>query len=417
MTTQSLAERSLSDRLQAYAELLVRVGVNVQPGQKLLVRASVEAAPLVRLVADVAYRVGSPFVEVLWNDDALARSRFLHAPEGSFGIISQARADAMNAMAAEGAASLAITADDPDALAGTDPERFATYLKAWRPAVKPYYDLSMSDRVAWCVAAAASPAWAAKVFPHLPADAAVDALWDAIFTATRMTEPDPVAAWRSHNDGLARRKARLNERRYAALRFRAPGTDLRVGLADGHVWDGGVSTLPNGVPFVANMPTEEVFTAPHRERVDGVVRASMPLSYNGILIDDFALEFKDGAVVSAVAGKGQEALDEILAADAGARRLGEVALVPASSPIAKAGVLFLETLFDENAACHIALGRGYVNCLAGAQAMSDDEKLASGLNDSLTHVDFMIGSSAMDVDGELPGGAMEPIMRQGEWVG
>lgn len=412
MTTPSFAER-----LEAYAELLVKVGVNVQPGQKLLVRASVAAAPLVRRVVDIAYRSGSSYVEVLWGDDAVQRSRFLHGSEGSFGIIPQYRADAMNSLAAEGAASLAILADDPDALAGTLPERFSAYQKAWRPAIRSYSDLAMSDRIPWCVAAAAGPEWARKVFPDLPEAEAVDALWNAIFTATRVLEADPVAAWREHNADLARRKQALNERRYAALRFRAPGTDLRVGLADDHVWDGGGSTLPNGVGFVANMPTEEVFTAPHRERVDGVVRASMPLAYNGILIDDFSLEFKDGAVVKATAGKGQAALDDILDTDAGARRLGEVALVPASSPIAKADLLFLETLFDENAACHIALGRGYVNCLQGAQEMTGEERLAHGLNDSLAHVDFMIGSSEMDIDGELPDGTTEPVMRKGEWVG
>lgn len=412
MTTPSFAAR-----LQAYAELLVRVGVNLQSGQKLLVRASVDAAPLVRLVVDEAYRLGSPYVEVLWADDSVTRSRFLHGPEGSFGVVPQYRADAMNQLAAEGAASLAILADDPDALAGTDPERFATFQKVWRPLVRPYSDLAMSDRIAWCVAAAAAPAWARKVFPGQPVEEAMTALWDAIFTATRITEPDPVSAWRDHNAALGARKASLNERRYDALHFKAPGTDLTVGLAEDHLWDGGGSTLPNGVGFVANMPTEEVFTAPHRQRVNGVVRASMPLAYNGILIDDFSLEFKDGAVVKATAGKGQAALDEILATDEGARRLGEVALVPASSPIAKAGVLFLETLFDENAACHIALGRGYVNCVQGAQDLSPEERLVKGLNDSLAHVDFMIGSSAMDIDGVLPDGTREPVMRQGEWVG
>ncbi len=412
MTTSDLAQRS-----RAYAELLVRVGVNLQPGQKLLIRAGIEAAPLVRLVVDEAYRLGSPYVEVFWNDDAIMRSRFMHGPEGSFDLIAQYRADGMNALAAEGAASLAILADDPDALAGTPPERFAAFQRAWRPAVRPYSDLAMADRIAWCVAAAAAPAWARKVFPGRPDEEAMAALWDAIFAATRVTEPDPVAAWRDHNAGLAERKARLNARRYASLRFRGPGTDLRVGLADDHLWDGGGSTLPNGVGFVANMPTEEVFTAPHRDRVDGVVRASMPLAYNGILIDDFSLEFEGGRVVRATAGKGQAALDDILGTDDGARRLGEVALVPASSPIARTGLLFLETLFDENAACHIALGRGYVNCVGGAQTMSAEERLAKGLNDSLTHVDFMIGSDRVDVDGELPDGTTEPVMREGEWVG
>ncbi len=412
----SMSTPSFDERLQAYAELLVRVGVNVQPGQKLIVRASVDSAPLVRRVVETAYRIGSPYVEVLWSDDAVTRARFLHGPEGSFGIIPQYRADAMNALAADGAASLAILADDPDALAGTEPERFATYQRAWRPATRPYSDLAMSDRMAWCVAAAAAPAWAQKVFPQLSEEQAVAALWEAIFTATRITEPDPVSAWRAHNEALGRRKQLLNERHFAALHFKGPGTDLRVGLADGHQWDGGGSTLPNGVKFVANMPTEEVFTAPHRARVDGTVRATMPLAYNGIMIDDFSLEFKGGEVVRAVAGKGQAALDEILATDAGSRRLGEVALVPTSSPIAKAGVLFLETLFDENAACHIALGKGYTNCVQGAQEMTEEEKLSHGLNDSLTHVDFMIGSAEVDVSGELQSGALVPLLLKGEWV-
>lgn len=413
---RSMTSPSFDELSQTYAELLVNVGVALQPGQKLLVRASIDAAPLVRRVVDVAYRLGSPYVEVLWTDDAVTRSRFMHGPEGSFEIIPQYRADAMNALAAEGAASLAILADDPDALAGTPPERFAAYQRAWRPAVRAYSDLAMADGIAWCVAAAAAPAWARKVFPDLPTEEAMTALWNAIFAATRVTEPDPVAAWREHNAGLAARKARLNERRYAALRFRGPGTDLRVGLADDHLWDGGASTRPGGVQFVANMPTEEVFTAPHRDRVDGVVRASLPLAYNGILIDDFSLEFKDGQVVKAVAGTGQAALDSILDTDDGARRLGEVALVPASSPIGRTGVLFLETLFDENAACHIALGRGYVNCVQGAQELSAEERVGKGLNDSLTHVDFMIGSADLDVDGELPDGTTEPVMRSGEWV-
>jgi len=407
---------SFDERLQSYAELLVRVGVNVQPGQKLIVRASVDSAPLVRRVVETAYRIGSPYVEVLWSDDAVTRARFLHGPDGSFGIIPQYKADALNALSAEGAASLAILADDPDALAGTEPDRFATLQRAWRPATRPYSDLAMSDRIAWCVAAAAAPAWAQKVFPKLPEDEAMAALWEAIFTATRVSEADPVAAWRAHNEGLGHRKQLLNDHRFTALHFKGPGTDLRVGLADDHLWDGGGSTLPNGVKFVANMPTEEVFTAPHRARVDGTVRATMPLAYNGILIDDFSLEFKDGEVVKAVAGKGQAALDEILSTDAGARRLGEVALVPTSSPIAKTGVLFLETLFDENAACHIALGKGYTNCVRGAQEMSEDEKLDHGLNDSLTHVDFMIGSPDVDVSGELEGGGLVPLLRKGEWV-
>lgn len=404
------------DRLRTYAELLVRLGVNLQPGQKLILRTSLEAAPLARKVAEAAYRAGSPYVADLWGDMAMARTRFLHGPEGTFEIFSPEFPALMNRMAGEGAASLALVSDDPDGLAGVDPARIAAYQRAFSPAVQPYREATMSDRIPWSIGAAAAPAWAMKVFPHLPEEDAVAALWEAIFAAVRLTEPDPVAAWREHNDGLARRRDRLNERRYAALRFKGPGTDLRVGLPEGHLWDGGASTLANGVRFVPNMPTEEVFTAPHRERVDGVVRATMPLSLYGTLIDDFSVEFSGGKVVRAVAGKGQATLDKFLETDEGARRLGEVALVPASSPIARMGLLFYNTLFDENAACHIALGRAYPNCLRGGTEMSEEERSAHGLNDSLTHVDFMIGSAEMDVFGELPDGTLEPVLRKGEWV-
>lgn len=405
-----------SERLHAYAKLLLEVGVNLQPGQKLLLRAPTDALELARIVVDQAYRRGSPFVEVIWNDDSVTRSRFLHAPDDSFSTISRHRAQLMIDLANEGAASLAITSEDPDMLAGVDQSRMASYLKAWRPAIKPYYDIAMRDGVAWSVGAAAAPAWAKRVFPHLGTDEAVHELWKQIFAATRVTADDPVAAWREHASVLGRVKERLNSKRYAALRFRGPGTDLRVGLADGHRWDGGTSHTPDGTPFMANMPTEEVFTAPHRARVDGVVTATKPLAHSGTIIDGFELRFENGVVVSATARQGQATLDQILSADEGARRLGEVALVPASSPIAKTGVLFYETLFDENAASHIALGRAYDSTVEGARGMSDDEKLAAGLNQSLTHVDFMIGSAQVDVDGEADDGTLEPVMRAGEWV-
>lgn len=408
---------AMSERLRTYAELLLKVGVNLQPGQKLLLRTSTDAIELTHIVVEMAYQLGCPLVEVIWNDDGVTRSRFLHGPEGSFSTISPHRAQMMIDLANEGAASLAIASEDPDLLAGTEPSRMAAYLKAWRPAIKPYYDIAMRDGVAWSVGAAAAPAWAKRVFPELDTAAAVEKLWEQIFAATRVLAEDPLAAWRDHAASLGEAKGRLNEKRYAALRFTGPGTDLRVGLADGHRWDGGVSRTPKGVEFMANMPTEEVFTAPHLAKVDGVVRATKPLAHSGTVIDDFELRFEAGAVVSATAGQGQAALDEILATDDGARRLGEVALVPASSLIAKTGVLFYETLFDENAACHIALGRAYGFTVDGSEAMSDDEKRAAGMNQSLTHVDFMIGSDQIDIDGETRDGRLEPVMRAGEWVG
>lgn len=406
----------LESRLRAYAELLVASGLNLQPGQGLLVRAQTEAAPLVREVAEVAYRRGCPMVEVSWSDEGVTRARFLHAPEGTFERVPKWRADGYLAMAQDGFASLSIASDDPDLLAGTEPERWATYVRTWQRANRGYMEYAMNDSIAWCVAAYAGRAWARKVFPDAPDEVAVARLWDAIFTAVRLDAPDPVAAWAEHKARLEANGARLNGRRYAALRFTGPGTDLRVGLADGHRWEGGGAHTPDGVPFLPNVPTEEIFTAPHSQRVDGVVRASMPLVNGGTVIDDFSLRFEGGRVVEARAGKGQAALERILDTDEGARRLGEVALVPVSSPIYRSGILFYETLFDENAASHIALGRAYPTTVDGGSEMSDDQRRAAGLNDSLTHVDFMIGSEAMDVDGETADGRLEPLMRAGEWV-
>ena len=411
-----MSSHDLASRIDAYADLLLKVGVNLQPGQKLILRTTTAAVDLTRAVVARAYDMGSPYVEVIWSDDGVTRARFMRAPEDSFGIVPEHVAEAMVRLAQEGAASLAIVADDPDNLRGTDPKRMARYLANWRPRLKPYYELSMSDGIAWSVGAAASPAWARRVFPDLPEDEAVARLWEAIFHAVRLDTEDPEAAWRAHAQQLVSARERLNSRGFAALRFKGPGTDLRVGLAEGHRWDGGSSCTPAGDRFIANMPTEEVFTAPHRERVDGVVRASKPLAYAGTLIEDFELTFEGGEVVSAVAGKGQEALDQILAADPGARRLGEVALVPVSSPIARMGLLFYQTLYDENAASHIALGQGYAMTLRGGAKMSVEERRAAGLNESLTHVDFMIGSADMDVDGETPTGEVVPVMRAGEWV-
>jgi len=407
---------ALEARMNSYADLLVKVGVNLQAGQGLLVRAPTEAAPLVRRVVEVAYRLGSPYVEVSWSDDAVTRARFLHAPDDSFERVPQWRADGYLAMAHQGFASLAIVGDDPDLLAGIDPQRFATYARAWQRATRAYQQIAMNDAIAWTVAAYAGLAWARKAFPGVEDRQAVTDLWDAIFAASRASEADPVAAWERHSGRLKSWCERLDERRYAALRFRGPGTDLRVGLADGHAWEGGSSVTPAGTIFMPNMPTEEVFTAPHRERVDGVVRASMPLANGGSVIDGFTLRFDGGVVVEAHAASGQAALDRILDTDEGARRLGEVALVPASSPIAQTGVLFFETLFDENAASHIALGRAYPTTVEGGAAMSEEQARGAGLNDSLAHVDFMIGSAEMDVDGETADGRLEPVMRAGEWV-
>lgn len=403
-------------RLERYADLLLRVGVNLQEGQGLVIRASLEAAPLVRLLVDRAYASGCPQVEVMWSDDAVTRSRFLSAPDGTFDRIAAWRAQGMTSMAEAGFASLGLTSDDPDLLQGTDPERWATYVRRWQGAVTGYTDVVMSNRTQWSLAAYAGRAWAAKVFPDVNGDEAVRRLWDAIFHAARSDVADPVLAWRDHQGRLRSHVERLNARRYVALHFRGPGTDLRVGLAHGHVWEGAKAVTPEGVRFAPNIPTEEVFTAPHRQQVDGNVRATLPLVNGGNLIEGIELRFEAGRVVDAKARSGFASLRRILDTDDGASRLGEVALVPVSSPVRTSGLLFYRTLFDENAASHLALGRAYPGTVAGGADMTPEARAAAGLNASLTHVDFMIGSAEVDVDGELASGEREGVMQMGEWV-
>lgn len=402
--------------LTRYAELLVRVGVNLQPGQQLILRASTANLPLAREITRIAYEVGSPNVDVFLSDDELSRLKFTAGHDGTYNVFSEARALGMLHHGEIGSAMIAVLDSDPELFADINPAHIQAYQRAWGGRMKPFAELQMADQIPWSLGAAPSEAWAKKVFPGMPVNEAIVALWDNIFAATRVLEHDPVAAWREHNAVLAAKRTLLNEKNYHALHLRAPGTDLTVGLADGHRWDGGASETPAGVPFVANMPTEEVYTAPHRMRVDGTVRATMPLARNGVLIDDFELTFKNGEVVHYRAGSGEDTLKQIIESDDGSRRLGEVALVPASSPIAKTGILFYETLFDENAAAHIALGKAYATNLHGGADMSPEEREARGLNDSLEHVDFMIGSSELNVDGITQDGEKEPLMRNGEWV-
>ncbi len=402
--------------LDRYAELALQVGVGLRPGQRLLLRSPLAAAPLARRIAAAGYRAGAPYVHVQWSDDEVTRARYLLAPEGSFEELPLGEAEAMRAMAERGDAVVSIDASDPELLADADPARVSTARAARQRAMKPFSRLLMAERAPWTVLAAPSPAWARKVFPDLDADAAMTALWGAIFAAVRLDRDDPVGAWRMHVEALEGRARLLNERRFAALSFRAPGTELTVGLADGHVWKGGQSATPDGATFVPNLPTEEVFTAPHRARVDGTVRASLPLAYGGRLIEDFSLRFEAGRVVEARAARGQDVLDRLLDTDEGARRLGEVALVSVDSPVHRSGVLFYDTLFDENAASHVALGEAYRFSVEGGTAMADEEAAAAGLNDSLAHVDFMIGSSETDVDGLKEDGTPAPLMRSGRFV-
>ncbi len=403
-------------RLQKYASLVVKVGLNVQPDQEVVLRAPIDAAPLARQAAIEAYEAGAKYVHVFFQDDQMTLIRYQHAPRDSFDFFPDWYANALLDLAQKGSAFLSVYATDPDLLKDQDPDLISRAQKAAAKKTRPYSELLSKDYAPWTVIAASVPAWANKVFPDLPEEERVPALWDAIFKACRVDETDPVEAWRRHTDELALRSAYMNAKQYTALRFKSDLTDLTVGLPQNHVWTGGYGKTPDGVRFTANIPTEEIFTLPHKDRVDGVVRATLPLNLRGNLIENFWFRFENGRVVEAHAEKGEALLLKLLETDEGAVRLGEVALVPQSSPIAQTGILFYNTLFDENASCHLALGRAYRTSLQGGEDMSPEDFAAAGGNDSLIHVDFMMGSADMDIDGVLADGSTEPVFRQGEWA-
>jgi aminopeptidase len=402
--------------LKKYAELLVKIGVNLQPRQRLLIYAPLPSAPLVEQVTISAYQAGARLVDVFYDDERVTLARFQHAPRDSFAEYPDWFPKAALDYAEHGDAVLRIAGTNPDLLKDQDPELVQTYSLARSRAYRPFSACVARDALNWLIAGYATASWAAKVFPDVPADQREAKLWEAIFEVCRISQPDPIAAWKTHLARLATWTDYLNQKQYASLHYTAPGTDLTIGLPQHHVWVSGRTRTPSGIEFTANVPTEEVFTIPHKDQISGVVRASKPLSYNGALIEDFSLTFEAGRVVDIKAGQGEEILRNLIDTDDGAASLGEVALVPHNSPISQSGLLFFNTLFDENAACHIALGHGIRYCLQGGTELSDEEYAARGGNDSLIHVDFMIGSGQMNIDGQLPGGVMEPIMRNGAWA-
>jgi aminopeptidase len=409
-------------QLQRYADAAIQAGLNLQPGQRLIMigprftgGVAPEATPLVRALANSAYRAGSPLVEVLWGDEALQLLRFREAPPESFGQYSTWLPKALVDHIEAGHAVLSIYANDPDLLAGLPEERVNALQHAASRGLRPFSELIGKNSTNWLVVSGAAERWAAKVFPEAPAGTATDRLWEAIFRMCRV-DGDGASGWAAHLEALARRSERLNARRYRTLRYRGGGTDLSIGLPDDHVWVSGRSTSARGVAFAPNMPTEEVFTMPHKDQVEGVVRSSKPLSYGGVTIDDFTFRFAAGRIVDTSAAKGEAVLRSMIASDEGAARLGEIALVPHSCPISQSGLLFYNTLFDENAASHLAVGSAYRFTLQGGERMSDEAFAAAGGNRSMIHVDFMIGHSALDIDGVRPDGTTEPIMRAGEWA-
>ncbi len=403
--------------LTKYADLIVRVGVNIQTGQRLRLAAGIQDAVLAREIAKAAYRAGASYVDPQWSDDPMLRLRLEGASPESLGFVPDWQLAAQMEFTSPNDTAMALYADDPDLLQGIDPER----IDAWRTPrlekFKPAREFTRRNAISWCLASGASAAWAHKVFPMLGQDEAQARLWEAIFRACRVYEPDPVRAWEEHLAQLSARREYLNQRRYSALHLTGPGTDLTIGLPVGHQWEGGGGCKSlAGVEFVPNLPTEEVFTLPHRERVSGYVSSTLPLLLQGSLVEDFTLKVENGCVVKARARTGEEILLRALRTDEGSSHFGEIALVPNSSPISQMKLLFYNGLYDENAACHIALGTGLKFSLDGGAAMSDEEFLAAGGNCSLIHEDFMVGSAHMDVDGIRPDGTAEPILRGGEWT-
>ncbi len=408
--------------LEKYAALTVKVGLNLQPGQKLILHhlrnggVPIETAPLVRELVKYAYMAGSPLVDVQWRDDQLTFAKYDHAPRDSFREFSAWKAQGLMDVINEGGTILTISAIDPDLLSGQDPvlvdQQQRTFLEHWKPVSAEIGKNTMN----WCLISIPIDGWARKIFPNLPEEEQMPALWETIFNVCRVDRDDPIAAWKDHLNDLMARANYLNQKSYQKLHYTGPGTDLWLTLPEGHVWRSAGFESQGGISFTANIPTEEVFTLPDRSKTEGTVQSSRPLVYSGNVIDNFSLTFKEGRVVDFKAEVGQEYLENMLGVDDGARMLGEVALVPDSSPISQSGLLFYNTLLDENASCHLALGGAYRFSLEGGDKMTTDEFAARGGNSSLLHADFMIGSDQLNVEGFLENGESEPVLKDGEWA-
>ena len=414
MSDTSLISSAHIDRL---AELAVKTGLALIPGQDLMITAPIEALPLVRKITDYAYKSGACVVTPIFSDPEMVLSRYRNALDASFDRAANWLYDGMGAAFDNNTARLAIVGDDPMLLANEDPEKVGRVNKANSQALTPARERITRFDINWNIVAWPGLAWAKRMFPDLPENEAQAKLAEAIFSASRVNVSNPIEAWNNHNKNLRKRSNWLNQQNFASLHFSGPGTDLKVGLADGHEWMGGASLARNGITCNPNIPSEEVFTTPHCMKVQGKVSSTKPLSHQGTLIDNICVKFEAGSITEAHASKGEEVLLKVLDSDEGARRLGEVALVPHSSPISQSGLLFYNTLFDENAASHIALGQCYSKCFKGGENLSKDEIIKRGGNSSMIHIDWMIGSDEINVDGMNSNGASIPIFRNGEWAG
>lgn len=407
---------TFQEKLEQFAELAVRIGVNIQKGQYLLINTSTETLEFTRIVVKKAYEAGAGRVHVNLTDSSFERDYYENVAIDETANFPKWTVAQREELIERKGALLWIDAENPDLLAGINVDIISAQQKAAGTALVNYRKAVMNDQIAWSIIAVPSPKWAAKVFPNLPAEEQVPALWDAIFKTVRIGEGDAVAKWQTHIENLHTRADQLNEKKYQKLHYIAPGTDLTIELPDKHLWKSGSSNSPEGTTFIANMPTEEVFTLPAKFGVNGYVSNTKPLVYKGNIIDDFQLTFEKGKIVKAEAKVGNELLQQLIVADEGSAYLGEVALVPHESPISASNILYYNTLFDENASNHLAIGEAYPTCFEGGKELEKGQLEALGINTSITHEDFMIGSAEMDIDGILADGTVEPIFRKGSWA-
>jgi len=401
-------------QLFKYAELIVKKGLNIDRGQEVLLIAGLDQPEFVRTVVELCYKSGASRVVVEWSDMPLAKLAQLYQPEEKLSEVAPWELARLKWRNDELPALLWLDSDDPDGMAGIDQGKRSRAQMARFPIIKPYRD-AMENKYQWCIAGVPGAAWARKVFPGVSEEEAVEKLWRAILRVSR-AESDPIRNWDEHNATVHRRCDQLNSHHFAALEYRAPnGTDFRVGLMERGIFAGGSETDLKGRVFNPNIPSEEIFTSPKRGEAEGLLVATKPLSYQGSLIEDFSIRFADGKAVEVRAKRGQEALEHMIAMDDGAPYLGECALIAHDSPVSNTGILFYNTLYDENASCHVALGRGFDNCVADYAKYSQDELHELGVNDSMIHVDFMIGNAELDITGVTVEGVKIPIFRKGAW--
>ncbi|HFR3407763.1 TPA: aminopeptidase [Streptococcus suis] len=408
---------NFKENLAKYAKLLVSTGINVQPGHTVQLTIGVEQAELARLIVKEAYAHGAKEVLVNWLDDVIARERLVNVDVELLEQVHPQRITEMNYLLERKASRLVVLSEDPGAYDGVDPEKLSRNARALSQALNPMRQASQANKISWTLGAASGLEWAKKVFPNAVSDEeAVNLLWDQIFKTCRIYEEDPIKAWEEHEARLVAKAKVLNDEQFVKLHYTAPGTDLVLGMPKNHLWEAAGSVNAQGEHFIANMPTEEVFTAPDYRVADGYVTSTKPLSYNGNIIEGIKVTFKDGEIVDVTAEKGDEVMKKLVFDNAGARGLGEVALVPDKSPISQSGVTFFNTLFDENASNHLAIGQAYAFSIEGGTEMSQEELKEAGLNRSDVHVDFMIGSNKMNIDGIREDGTRVPIFRDGEWA-